>query len=139
MGTIVYLSIRLACACYILYKVCGQKKKIREICDLLYAKLPPVKQKEPENVLSEPGGESGVMGSTRFVYLDEDEGKSLRAALTLHTIRETDLFEIFSSQVENKNVIDSLMGKYLDGNGNPLPVRKTKSVVPVSDGWKQYL
>ena len=50
MGTIAYLSIRLACACYILYKVCGQKKKIREICDLLYAKLPPVKKKEPENV-----------------------------------------------------------------------------------------
>ena len=70
---------------------------------------------------------------------DKDEEKSLRAALTLHTIRETDLFEIFSSQVENKNVIDSLMGKYLDGNGNPLSVRKTKSVVPVSDGWKQYL
>lgn len=202
----------------------GRKRRLREICDLLYAKLPPVKQKEPENVLSEPGGESGVMGSTRFVYLDEDAGKgvapymsqpletaadfigeeedvaeeevecklpleemrilkeeqeeldgtypvvdavsqavtpddldnagnvlfklndadkdeekSLRAALTLHTIRETDLFEIFSSQVENKNVIDSLMGKYLDGNGNPLPVRKIKSVVPVSDGWKQYL
>ena len=77
MGTIVYLSIRLACACYILYKVCGQKKKIREICDLLYAKLPPVKKKEPENVLSEPGGESGIMGSTRFVYLDEDAGKSV--------------------------------------------------------------
>ena len=70
---------------------------------------------------------------------DKDEEKSFRAALNLHTIRETDLFEIFSSQVENKNVIDSLMGKYLDGNGNPLPVRKTKSVVPVSDGWKQYL
>ena len=75
MGTIVYLSIRLACACYILYKVCGQKKKIREICDLLYAKLPPVKKKEPENVLSEPSSESSVMGSTRFVYLDEDAGK----------------------------------------------------------------
>ena len=205
MGTIVYLSIRLACACYILYKVCGQKKKIREICDLLYTKLPPVKEKEPENVLSEPGGESGIMGSTCFVYLDEDAGKSvapymsqpletaadfigeeedvaeeevdgtypavdavsrvvtpddldnagnvlfklndadkdeeksLRAALTLHTIRETDLFEIFSSQVENKNVIDSLMGKYLDGNGNPLSVRKTISVVHVSDGWIQFL
>ncbi len=26
---------------------------------------------------------------------DKDEEKSLRAALTLHTIRETDLFEIF--------------------------------------------
>ena len=44
MGTIVYLSIRLACACYILYKVCGQKNKIREICDLLYTKFPPRKR-----------------------------------------------------------------------------------------------
>ena len=159
MGTIVYLSIRLACACYILYKVCRQKKKIREICDLLYAKLPPVKQKEPENVLSEPEELDGTYpvvdavsqavtpddldnaGNVLFKLndADKDEEKSLRAALTLHTIRETDLFEIFSSQVENKNVIDSLMGKYLDGNGNPLPVRKIKSVVPVSDGWKQYL
>ena len=81
MGTIVYLSIRLACACYILYKVCGQKKKIREICDLLYAKLPPVKKKEPENVLSEPSSESSVMGSTRFVYLDEDAGKTVAPAV----------------------------------------------------------
>ena len=224
MGTIVYLSIRLACACYILYKVCGQKKKIREICDLLYAKLPPVKQKEPENVLSEPGGESGVMGSTRFVYLDEnagktvapymsqqlemgsdligkdedipedevecklpleemrmlkdeqekldsrspeteaivpavtpadllnvgdvlfnldgagsDENKSYRAAMTLRAIRETDMFELFSSQMENKKLIEELMERYVDEEGNALPLKKERNVSkPVAD-WRKLV
>ena len=222
MEEIVYLSIRLGCTAYLLYKVWEQKKRIGKICDLLYTprKKPEMEKGHHRN----PENAADVMGATRFVYLDEnagktvapymsqqlemgsdligkdedipedevecklpleemrmlkeeqeeldgtypvvdavsqavtpddldnagnvlfklndadkDEEKSLRAALTLHTIRETDLFEIFSSQVENKNVIDSLMGKYLDGDGNPLPVRKTKSVVPVSDGWKQYL
>ena len=222
MEEIVYLSIRLGCTAYLLYKVWEQKKRIGKICDLLYTprKKPEMEKGHHRN----PENAADVMGATRFVYLDEDAGKgvapymsqpletaadfigeeedvaeeevecklpleemrilkeeqeeldgtypvvdavsqavtpddldnagnvlfklndadkdeekSLRAALTLHTIRETDLFEIFSSQVENKNVIDSLMGKYLDGNGNPLPVRKIKSVVPVSDGWKQYL
>ena len=224
MGTIVYLSIRLACACYILYKVCGQKKKIREICDLLYAKLPPVKKKEPENVLSEPGGESDVMGSTRFVYLDEnagktvapymsqqlemgsdligkdedipedevecklpleemrmlkdeqeeldsrspeaeaivpavtpadllnvgdvllnldgagsDEDKSYRAAMTLRAIRETDMFELFSSQVENKKLIEELMERYVDEEGNALPLKKERNVSkPVAD-WRKLV
>ncbi len=70
---------------------------------------------------------------------DKDEEKSRCAAIILHTIRETDLFEIFSSQVENKSVIDSLIGEYLDGDWNPLPIWKTKSVAPASGGWKQYL
>lgn len=227
MEEIVYLSVRLACVSYILYKVWGQKKKVREICDLLYVKAPSSgeKRKEPEIVLPQQADESDVMGSTRFVYLDEnagktvapymsqpleintdyigeeedipeeevecnlsleemkilkeeqqeldetspevdsisqavtpadldnagdvlfklndadkDEEKSRRAALTLHAIRETDLFEIFSSQVENKSVIENLMGKYLDGEGNALPVRKTKSESQISDkDWRKLL
>ena len=224
MGTIVYLSIRLACACYILYKVCGQKKKIREICDLLYTKLPPVKEKEPENVLSEPGGESGIMGSTCFVYLDEDAGKSVapymsqpletaadfigeeedvaeeevecklpleemrmlkeeqeeldsrspeteaiapmvtpadllnvgdvllnlngagsdenksyRAAMTLHSIRETDMFELFSSQVENKKLIEELMGKYVDKEGNALPLKRERKESKHVTDWRNLV
>ncbi|GAE84904.1 DUF4122 family protein [Bacteroides reticulotermitis] len=224
MEEIVYLSVRLACVFYILYKVWGTKKKVREICDLLYVKTPPVRtdKKESETILPEAADESGVMGGTRFVYLDEnagktaapymsqpldtgyigededipeedvecqlpleemkilkeeqedldvtspevdpvsgavtpadldnagnvlfkldhadqDEEKSRRAALTLYAIRETDLFEIFSSQVENKNVIENLMGKYLDGEGNALPVRKTMAGTFPSDEWKQYL
>lgn len=222
MEEIVYLSVRLACASYILYKVWGVRKKVREICDLLYAKAPSSgeKRKETGIVLPQQADESDVMGSTRFVYLDEnagktvapymsqplesnyigededipeeevecnlpleemkilkeeqqefdetspevdsisqavtpvdldnvgdvlfklndadkDEEKSRRAALTLHAIRETDLFEIFSSQVENKSVIGNLMGKYLDENGEPLS-QKTKVVIPTSN-WEQYL
>lgn len=224
MEEIVYLSVRLACASYILYKVWGVRKKVREICDLLYAKAASSgeKRKETGIVLPQQTDESDVMGSTRFVYLDEnagktvapymsqplesnyigededipeeevecnlpleemkmlkeeqrefdetspevdsisgvvtpadldnagdvlfklndadkDEEKSRRAALTLHAIRETDLFEIFSSQVENKNIIENLMGKYLDMEGNASSVWKArdKNLLPVD--WKQFL
>lgn len=222
MEKIVYLSVRLACASYILYKVWEQKKKVREICGLLYTKEPSAgeKKNEPEAPPSKQASEPNVMGSTRFVYLDEnagqtvapymtqplemntgytednedipeeevecklsleemkilkeeqeeldesapevdtitqvvtpsdldnasdvlfklndadkDEEKSHRAALTLHAIRETDLFEIFSCQVENKNIIKNLMEKYLDGEGNALPAKKEKMI---SD-WKMYI
>lgn len=226
MEEIVYLSVRLACVSYLLYKVWGQKKKVREICDLLYAVKPSdrVKKEKPEVPPSGQASEPDVMGSTRFVYLDEDAGqtaapymtqplemnagytednedvpeeevecklsleemkmlkeeqeeldekspevdtitqvvtptdldnasdvlfrlndadkdedKSRRAALTLHAIRETDLFEIFSSQVENKNIIANLMGKYLDGEGNALPVRKARDENQFSTNWRQFL
>lgn len=36
MEEIVYLSIRLGCTAYLLYKVWEQKKRIGKICDLLY-------------------------------------------------------------------------------------------------------
>lgn len=225
MEDIVYLSVRLACAYYILYKVWGVRKKVREICDLLYAKAPSSgkKRKETGIVLPQQTDESDVMGSTRFVYLDEnagktvapymsqpleintdyigededipeeevecnlslkemkmlieeqqeldetspevdsisqavtpadldnagdvlfklndadkDEEKSRRAALTLHAIRETDLFEIFSSQVENKGTIENLMGKYFDEEGNALPVQGTKQKQS-NCNWKELL
>lgn len=226
MEEIVYLSVRLACASYILYKVWGQKKRVREICDLLYAKVPSAgeKKREPEAPPSKQADEQNVMGSTRFVYLDEnagqtaapymtqplemnagytednedvpeeevecklsleemkmlkeeqeeldetapevdtitqvvtpadldnasdvlfqlsdadkDEDKSRRAALTLHAIRETDLFEIFSSQVENKNLIANLMGKYLDGEGNAL-LQKNMNRNNLSDkSWRDLI
>lgn len=226
MEEIVYLSVRLACASYILYKVWGQKKRVREICDLLYTKEPSAgeKKREPEAPPSKQADELNVMGSTRFVYLDEnagqtaapymtqplemnagytednedvseeevecklsleemkmlkeeqeeldetapevdtitqvvtpadldnasdvlfqlndadkDEDKSRHAAFTLHAIRETDLFEIFSSQVENKNLIANLMGKYLDKEGDGLSVIRIKSETRLTENWKQFL
>ena len=57
---------------------------------------------------------------------DKDEEKSLRAAITLYTIRNTDLYDVFSSQMENKEVIEKLFGKYLDGNGIPFPLKDNK-------------
>lgn len=224
MEEIVYLSVRLACASYILYKVWGQKKKVREICDLLYVRAPSAgeKRKEPGIVLPQQADDSDVMGSTRFVYLDENAGKTVapymsqpleskyigededipeeevecnlpleemkmlkeeqqeldetspevdsisgvvtpadldnagdvlfklndadkneeksrRAALTLHAIRETDLFEIFSSQVENKSAIENLMGKYLDENGNVLPAKKGNDRHKSDFNWKELV
>lgn len=221
MDEIVYMSVRLACAAYLLYKVWGQKKKVRGICDLLYT---PVKKKDPEVLPAAQPDESDVMGGTRFVYLDEnagqvaapymsqpletgtdyigeeediseqevecnlpleemkmlkeeqeeldeaapevdsisqavtpadldnvgnvlfrldgadkDEVKSRRAAVTLHTIRETDLFEVFSSQVENKSIIEDLMGKYLDEEGNALPVRKGKETRQTGNDWRSLI
>ena len=67
MEEMMYLSVRLGCAVYLLYKVWGQKARIREWCDLLYT---PVKKEETVSAVS--GDEPDVMGSTRFVYLDED-------------------------------------------------------------------
>lgn len=226
MEEIAYLSVRLVCIIYILYKVWGQKKKVRKICDLLYGRelSEKAKKRELEPSSQEQTDISDVVGGTRFIYLDEtagetaapymsqpldmnmgyidedeeiaeeevecklplenmkilkeeqveldkvspnvdsvsqavtpadldnagdvlfrvnnadkDEEKSRRAALTLHAIRETDLFEVFSSQVENKTIIENLMGKYLDGDGNALPVRKTKADVQPSLAWQEYL
>ena len=45
MEEIVYLSIRLGCTAYLLYKVWEQKKRIGKICDLLYT---PRKKTETE-------------------------------------------------------------------------------------------
>ena len=39
MEEIVYLSIRLGCTAYLLYKVWEQKKRIGKICDLLCKRL----------------------------------------------------------------------------------------------------
>lgn len=225
MEEIVYLLVRFACVCYILYKVWGMKKKVREVCNLLYVLAPSdkAKKKEPEVVLQELVSESDVMGGTRFVYLDENAGetvapymseplgtatdyieeedipeeevecnlalekiktlkeeqedldeispevdgvsqtvtladldnvgdvlfklndadkdyeKSRRAAFTLHAIRETDLFEVFSSQIENKSVVENLMGKYFDEEGNPLSVRKEKKDDSSGRDWRKLI
>ena len=212
MDKLIYMSVHLVCLVYILYKVWGWKRKVYEICILLYGK------KSEKNFVNEkpfdssvPIDETDVIGHTRFVFLDEnvgetvspymsqpldmesdyiggeedtpeeevecslpleemrmlkeeqeeldaispetdvvsqavtpddldnagdvlfklndadkDEEKSLRAAITLYTIRNTDLYDVFSSQMENKEVIEKLFGKYLDGNSIPFPLKDNK-------------
>ena len=73
MEGLVYLSVRVGCAAYLLYKVWGQKKKVHELCDLLYT---PVKKEQMISMSPEPADEKEVMGKTRFVYLDENAGKT---------------------------------------------------------------
>ena len=63
-----------------------------------------------------------------------DEDKSYRAAMTLRAIRETDMFELFSSQVENKKLIEELMERYV-----ALPLKKERNVSkPVAD-WRKLV
>jgi len=54
-------------------------------------------------------------------------------------IRETDMFELFSSQVENKKLIEELMERYVDEEGNALPLKKERNVSkPVAD-WRKLV
>ena len=73
MERLVYLSVRVGCAltCYIRYG--NKRKKIRELCDLLYT---PAKREQMISMSPEPADEKEVMGKTRFVYLDENAGKT---------------------------------------------------------------
>ena len=222
MEEIVYLSIRLGCTAYLLYKVWEQKKRIGKICDLLYT--PRKKTETEKDHRRNPESAADVMGATRFVYLDEnagktfahymsqhlvmgsdligkdedipedevecklpleemrmlkdeqeeldsrspeaeaivpavtpadllnvgdvllnldgagsDEDKSYRAAMTLRAIRETDMFELFSSQVENKKLIEELMGKYVDKEGNALPLKRERKESKHVTDWRNLV
>lgn len=211
MAGMIYLSVRLFCIAYLLYKIWQQKGRIRKLCDLLYT---PVKREEPEIVSPTLADEAEVMGKTRFVYLDEnagktiapymcqplekskdyigeeeeipseevdctlspgemvalreaqeemdesqpetnavsqavtlddlslagdvlmglngadkDEGKKSSAARTLFAIRNTDLFDVFVSQVGNEESVSKLLDEYLDEEGRPLsPKRERKGI-----------
>lgn len=220
MEEIVYLSVRIGCAGYLLYKLWNQKKQVHRICELLYT--PPQKEREEKKTSSETDLVE-VMGATRFVYLDEnagtfaapymsqplengsdylgeeeavmedevecelpledmkllkeeqerldeqaidtesvvptitsddllnagdvllnldgaqmDEEKKRRAAVTLHAIRETDMFELISSQVENKGLIEELIDKYINDEGNVV-VKRKKNEELLGNAWKQFL
>lgn len=79
------MLVRLACVSYLLYKVWRQKKKVCEICDLLYEIKPSAAVDKTEPVTSKPQGtdEPDVMGSTRYVYLDENAGQTFLRSFLL--------------------------------------------------------
>ena len=68
-----------------------------------------------------------------------NEEKKRRAAVTLHAIRETDMFELISSQVENKSLIEELMDQYIGNDGNVLPVKRKKNEGQPEHAWRQFL
>lgn len=80
MEDLIYKSVHLVCLVYILYKVWGWKSKVDEICLLLYGNREESgKDSLKGNNADAPisADESDVMGSTRFVYLDENAGKTV--------------------------------------------------------------
>ena len=68
-----------------------------------------------------------------------NEEKKRRAAVTLHAIRETDMFELISSQVENKSLIEELIDQYIGNDGNVLPVKRKKKEGQPEHAWRQFL
>ena len=224
MEELIYFCVRIVCIGYLLYSVYGWRRRIETVCTLLYGK-PCVKKENKEAAGTESAvSDAEVMGSTRYVYLDEnagktvapymsqqletgsdfigadkdipedevecklpleemrmlkeeqeeldsrspeteaiapmvtpadllnvgdvllnlngagsDENKSYRAAMTLHSIRETDMFELFSSQVENKKLIEELMGKYVDKEGNALPLKRERKESKHVTDWRNLV
>lgn len=223
MEEVIYLSVRAACAAYILYKVWQAKSQVKRICDALYAVSSSAQAEKKGTPLPEPIPEADVMGGTQSVYLDENTGEtgapflslplekdfigeetempeedvectldlermrllqeeqeeldamnipteavsqpvtqsdlvnmadvlfnrnrareneeqSSRAALTLQAIRETEMFAVIEAQVENKEVIEELMERYLDEEGNPKPVKGGTSPKDAAEkDWKTLI
>ena len=55
-----------------------------------------------------------------------DDTKVIEAARTIYNIRQTDLFQFFTTQISNFEQVENLLKECLDGEGNPLPVRRSK-------------
>lgn len=75
-----YLAVKVACCAYIIYKVWGWKKKIREICGLLF--IPQAASGAEGNTAVTDAPVPDVMGSTRYVYLDKDAGQTVAPVLS---------------------------------------------------------
>lgn len=56
----------------------------------------------------------------------DNEKQIIDAAKTIHSIKDTDLFEFFTHQVSNLDNVEKLMSDCLDDDGTPLAVRKSK-------------
>ena len=52
---------------------------------------------------------------------------------------QTDMFELFSSQVENKKLIEELMGKYVDKEGNALPLKRERKESKHVTDWRNLV
>ncbi len=70
---------------------------------------------------------------------DKDEEKVCCAARTLFAIRNTCLFDIFTSQVGNMDVINQLLDENLDENGQPLAVKKGNGRHKPDYNWKELV
>ena len=74
MEELIYFCVRIVCIGYLLYSVYSWRRRIETVCTLLYGK-PCVKKEKKEAAGTESAvSDAEVMGSTRYVYLDENAG-----------------------------------------------------------------
>lgn len=65
----------------------------------------------------------------------EDRAKTLAAAQTIFNLKNTELFEFFTTQVSNTAAVDRLLAECLDNTGQPLSTLKS-----VTDfQWERYI
>ena len=75
-----YMSVKVICCAYIIYKVWKWKKKVREICGLLF--VPQAASGAEDNATVTDVPVLDIMGSTRYVYLDKDAGQTVAPVLS---------------------------------------------------------
>ena len=66
------------------------------------------------------------------------EEKALQAARIVFSIQQSNLIDIFTSNAENAKMVDELLDRYLDEDGNPKPLPPKENENP-ADGWRKYI
>ena len=80
---------------------------------------------------------SNAVGVLKTATADAD--KALAAARTIFNLKNTDLFEFFTTQVSNAEAIDKLLAESLDGNGLPLLKKKSSTDGIAAFQWERYI
>ena len=131
MEEMIYFAVRLGCAAYLLYKVWEQKGRLRTLCDLFYT---PVRKKEKETAPPAPANEANVMGATRFVYLDENAGKTATPYMSQQLEMGSDFIgedeEVLEEEVECNLPLEEMNMLREEQEELDSQYRDTETVVP---------
>ena len=109
-------------------------KLLQEVQGDLDAESPEVESVSP--VLSSRDME--VLGEYLTHQDEADHEKAMQAARVLFSIRQTSLIDVFLSNMENSAIVEELIERYLDEDGNPKPL-KVKDGNEPSDDWRKYI
>ena len=109
-------------------------KLLQEVQEDLDEESPEVESVSP--VLSSRDME--VLGEYLTHQDEADHEKAMQAARVLFSIRQTSLIDVFLSNMENSAIVEELIDRYLDEDGNPKPL-KVKDGNEPSDNWRKYI
>ena len=109
-------------------------KLLQEVQEDLDAESPEVESVSP--VLSSRDME--VLGEYLTHQDEADHEKAMQAARVLFSIRQTSLIDVFLSNMENSAIVEELIDRFLDEDGNPKPL-KVKDGNEPSDNWRKYI
>jgi hypothetical protein len=79
-----------------------------------------------------------VLGEYLTHQDEADHEKAMQAARVLFSIRQTSLIDVFLSNMENSAIVEELIDRYLDEDGNPKALKLMKRH-EISDNWRKYL